>query len=38
MIIENLRNETIKYCEEDCIVIFQIILKFNDLIYNNFDL
>ena len=34
----NLRAEVIKYCENDCITLFQILLKFNDLIYNLFKM
>jgi hypothetical protein len=31
----NLRLETIKYCELDCKVLYQVISKFNDLIFNS---
>lgn len=34
----NLKQETIKYCELDCISLFQIILKFNNMIFNLFNL
>lgn len=34
----NLRLEAIKYCELDCIVLHQILSKFNDLIFNKFSL
>jgi hypothetical protein len=36
--IWSLRNETIKYCEQDCKTLWQIIEKFNDLIYNKYSL
>jgi len=32
----DLREETIKYCELDCVVLHQIISKFSDIIYKNF--
>ena len=32
----NLRNETIKYCEIDCISLYQVIYKFSDLIFDLF--
>jgi hypothetical protein len=32
----NLRNETIKYCEIDCISLHQVIYKFSELIFNLF--
>ena len=34
----SLREETIKYCEKDCISLFEIIKKFNDRIYNKWSL
>jgi len=34
----NLKNETIKYCEQDCIVLFHIIKKFNEKIFNLFKI
>jgi hypothetical protein len=34
----SLRNETIKYCEQDCRTLWQIIDKFNDLIFNKYSL
>lgn len=34
----NFRNEAIKYCELDCISLFQILSKFNLLIYNRFKM
>ena len=30
----NLKNELIKYCEQDCISLYQVIDKFSDLIFN----
>jgi len=32
----NLRNETIKYCNLDCISLYQILFKFNDMIFELF--
>ena len=34
----NLRYELIKYCEQDCRTLHQIINKFNDLIISNFNI
>ena len=34
----NLKNEAIKYCENDCISLYQIILKFNELIFEQFKI
>ena len=34
----NFRNEAVKYCELDCISLFQILSKFNTLIFNRFKL
>jgi len=34
----NLKSEAIKYCEQDCISLYQIIEKFNNLIFNKFNL
>jgi hypothetical protein len=34
----NLKKEAIKYCELDCISLYQILTKFNDLIYNKWQL
>lgn len=36
--IWNLKNETIKYCENDCIVLYQVLIKFNELIFNKYNL
>ena len=33
----NLKKEAIKYCEIDCISLYQIILKFNSMIFNLFS-
>jgi len=32
----SIKDETIKYCEIDCISLYQIILKFNELIFEHF--
>jgi DNA polymerase family B len=32
----NLKNETIKYCNTDCISLYQILFKFNNLIFDLF--
>ena len=32
----SLKNEVLKYCEQDCIVLYKILVKFNDLIFNHF--
>jgi len=34
----NLKDEAIKYCELDCISLYQILIKFNTLIYNKWQL
>lgn len=34
----NLMNESIKYCEIDCISLYQILIKFNELIFKLFKL
>ena len=34
----NLRDETIKYCEIDCISLYQVIIKFNELIFELFNI
>ncbi len=34
----NLKNETIKYCEIDCVSLYQILIKFNDLIFEKFNI
>jgi hypothetical protein len=36
--IWNLRDETIKYCEIDCISLYQVIIKFNELIFELFNI
>jgi len=36
--IWNLREEAIKYCEIDCISLYQIIIKFNELIFEHFNI
>ena len=35
--IWNLKDEAIKYCEIDCIALYQIILKFNSLVFGMFN-
>jgi hypothetical protein len=32
------KDEAIKYCKLDCLVLHQIFVKFNELIFNNFNL
>nr|YP_010384620.1 DNA polymerase [Russula rosea]UHA57019.1 DNA polymerase [Russula rosea] len=32
-----LKNEAIKYCEIDCISLYQVVFKFNELIFNLFS-
>ena len=32
----DLRIETIKYCERDCLVLYQILNKYSDYVYNKF--
>jgi hypothetical protein len=34
----NLENETVKYCEIDCISLYQILIKFNSLIFKLFEI
>jgi hypothetical protein len=34
----NLKNEAIKYCEIDCTSLYQVIYKFNEMIFNLFSL
>ena len=34
----SLKDETIKYCNNDCIILYQIIIKFNSLIFDKFNL
>ena len=34
----NLETETVKYCEIDCLSLFQIVLKFNELIFDLFKI
>lgn len=36
--IWNLKEEAIKYCKIDCISLYQILLKFNDKIFNLFNI
>ena len=40
LIINNwdLKSETIKYCIQDCVSLYQIIQKFNSLIYDSYQL
>lgn len=37
-IIWNFKKESIKYCELDCIALYQILSKFNQLIFNQFQI
>jgi DNA polymerase type B, organellar and viral len=32
-----LKNETIKYCEKDCVLLYQILKKFNQIIFDKFN-
>jgi hypothetical protein len=34
----SLKDETIKYCNQDCISLYQVIDKFNDSIFNQFSI
>ena len=34
----NLKNETVKYCNIDCISLYQVIIKFNQLIFELFNI
>lgn len=34
----NLKSECIKYCELDCISLYQILIKFNNIIYDKISL
>ena len=34
----NLRNEVLKYCELDCILLYNIIKEFNNLIFDKFNI
>nr|YP_009487300.1 hypothetical protein [Russula lepida]AWB36202.1 hypothetical protein [Russula lepida] len=34
----NLRNEAINYCERDCISLYQIIIKFSNMIFDFFNI
>jgi hypothetical protein len=34
----NLMTETIKYCEIDCVSLYQIIIKFNELVFEKFQI
>jgi hypothetical protein len=36
--IWNLKSETIKYCEQDCITLYEILVKFNELIFQNWSI
>jgi hypothetical protein len=31
------KNEVISYCSDDCISLYQIFIKFNKLLFNNFN-
>ena len=32
------KNEVISYCSDDCISLYQILIKFNELLFNNFNI
>lgn len=34
----SIKDETIKYCNIDCISLYQVLIKFNDLIFEQFKL
>lgn len=34
----NFKNETINYCNQDCISLYQVIIKFNELIFNKYSI
>ena len=34
----NLKEETIKYCIQDCITLYQVIIKFHELVYDKWSL
>jgi hypothetical protein len=34
----NFKDETVKYCENDCVSLYQILIKFNELIYKLFEI
>jgi len=34
----NLREEAIKYCETDCISLYEIVMKFNELFFDRFNI
>ena len=34
----NLKNESIKYCENDCIALYQVIVKFSEIIFEQFGI
>lgn len=36
--IWDLEKETIKYCEQDCITLYQVLQKFSDFIYDEFKI
>ena len=36
--IWNLREEAIKYCETDCISLYQVIIKFSNMIFERFNI
>ena len=33
----NFKNESIKYCKLDCVALHQVLIKFNELIFNEFN-
>ena len=34
----SLKNETLKYCINDCISLYEVLIKFNQFIFNKFKL
>lgn len=34
--IWNFKNESIKYCKLDCLILYEILSKYNELIFNKF--
>ena len=34
----SLKQETIKYCEQDCVTLFKVLLAFNDLVFDKWGL
>ena len=34
----NFKDEAIKYCKLDCLILFEILIKFNELVFNEFKI